>query len=87
MVVGEEAYQPDVCFKCGKPFGKGERVVWTQDWDAWCHVECCPAFCPWLRPDEECRVCHIYQSRHIAGALRGLHKHTSWWGIGPGVIE
>jgi len=56
----EESEYEYSCFKCGKPIKPNDEVVFTQDWDAYCHLKCCPAYCVTeLKP--ECRFCHIYQ--------------------------
>ncbi|RLJ03196.1 MAG: hypothetical protein DRP11_01385 [Candidatus Aenigmatarchaeota archaeon] len=51
------------CFKCDRVIQKGEEWVYSFEWDAFCHKECCPVFNSELEPDEECRVCDVYQ-RH-----------------------
>jgi len=45
------------CFKCGKEIKEGEEWVFSCEWDAFCHVKCCPAFNKELTLDDECKVC------------------------------
>jgi len=51
----------DVCFKCSKPFREDDDIVFSSEWDTFCHTKCCPAFNPDVKPDEECKVCDVYQ--------------------------
>ena len=48
------------CFKCGREFRKDDKVVFSTEWDAFCHTECCPALSKNKVVDEECSVCEVY---------------------------
>lgn len=50
------------CFKCGKPINPDDKeVVFSFEWDAYCHKKCCPAFNRDVVADEECLVCDVYR--------------------------
>jgi|GEM_PF-3317014 len=50
----------ETCFKCGKPIGNEEEWVFSNEWDAFCHKSCCPAYNKSIEPDDECLVCEVY---------------------------
>ena len=75
-----QVHQPDTCFKCHRPFKKGERVVWSQDWDAWCHTHCCPACNSEAEVVRECLVCDVFKESPICGRVE---TEYFWAYVGP----
>ncbi len=45
------------CFKCGGVIKPEDDVVFTVEWDAFCHAKCCPKFNPKAKPIRECYAC------------------------------
>ena len=81
----------ETCFKCGRPIRRGEESVFSSEWDAFCHLDCCPVFNEAVRPDVECQRCDVYLTYEryagkivdIYGDLRTLvEKIVAEWPAG-----
>lgn len=51
------------CFKCQEQILDGEEVVFSFEWDAFCHKRCCPVFNKDTEILPECKVCDVYLLR------------------------
>jgi len=52
-----------ICFKCGKEIKEDDKTVFSFEWDAFCHEECCPAYNPRAKVTRECELCEQYRLR------------------------
>jgi len=48
------------CFKCRRELREDDRVVFSEEWDALCHIKCCPAYTA-VKVDEECKCCEVWR--------------------------
>jgi len=62
------------CFKCGGIIQKDEPRVFSEEWDAFCHVYCCPAFNKYAKVTKECKVCDVYRLRVLNKGVPGGHS-------------
>jgi len=60
---------PYRCFKCLEELKDDDMVMFSEEWDALCHVDCCPARNPRAEVWRECELCEIYRrARRRSGA-------------------
>ena len=53
------------CWKCGKEIKDGEEYTFSSEWDAFCHVKCCPAYNPKAKVTKECELCEQYRLKVV----------------------
>lgn len=62
------------CFKCEEKILDGEEVVFSFEWDAFCHKRCCPAYNKDVEILPECKVCDVYLLRDTSISLNDLEN-------------